>query len=611
MRKFLSVFLAMLVALSAAALAACGGTEDTPAEAEFQGIAFADGTFTYDGTEHAVTVQGDIPAGTDIKYENNARTDAGTNTAKATLTKEGYKTLELTATLTVNKAQFPSSVVLEGKRVLHDGKEHSLAVEGELPAGTAVSYDGNGQSAAGTYTVTATLTNPNYETKVLTATLEIYTLAQAAQDVLEGILDRPEPWQFLPEAFAPEAMAYGQMPVGGDDFTTDTDVSSIGKKAIGKQLNVLYDGLAAADTALSAADAVFTATEAVTAAYQKFLDENPDGTDMFEGSVTIGGAEFRLRIETEGERVTLLAGNGAVSVKLVSDRSSNALYRNEGRIQVTDGVALKYQSSETALKLAVRFTAAGVGTVQQISFTRSEDGVRGTLHEFYGTESANIHTSALLYSDGEVTAVLSDKRESNDMKIGAFAEVYDSRTGEMLGGEVTETKSTAGLTAAEYDTLWFNVYDVEGIKSVRAAEDTEEDDNTQNDHLVYINGKADTFLPEYNTVPIVGTKTSRHYDIEMRQVWYYVAVTDGDGTVYEKQETTVPMLFVQKENADDFAEECSENNGIAAALPQNDLATVTGLFTAHGAEYAEEKDNVTFADIGAYIGENDPFFAQK
>ena len=67
----------------------------------------------------------------------------------------------------------------------------------------------------------------------------------------------------------------------------------------------------------------------------------------------------------------------------------------------------------------------------------------------------------------------------------------------------------------------------------------------------------------------------------------------------------------EETHADDFAEECSENNGIAAALPQNDLATVTGLFTAHGAEYAEEKDNVSFADIGAYIGENDPFFAQE
>ena len=50
--------------------------------------------------------------------------------------------------------------------------EHSLFVTG-LPEGATVKYENNGQINAGKYTVTATVSQDNYNDKVLTADLVI------------------------------------------------------------------------------------------------------------------------------------------------------------------------------------------------------------------------------------------------------------------------------------------------------------------------------------------------------------------------------------------------------------------------------------------------------
>ena len=120
-------------------------------------------------------------------------------------------------------------------------------------------------------------------------------------------------------------------------------------------------------------------------------------------------------------------------------------------------------------------------------------------------------------------------------------------------------------------------------------------------------------MPEYNTLPVIGTKTSRHYDIEMREVWYYTAKTENGETVYEKHKAEIPMLFVQRENADGFSSEVSANNANidGAELSSPIRNSVTGSFDELHDTYISVKENVTFADIVAFIGENDPFFNEK
>ena len=68
------------------------------------GITLDDATFTYDGMPKLLEITGTLPAGTLVSYENNSRTDVGTQTVTATISGDGYEMLVLTAELTVTKA---------------------------------------------------------------------------------------------------------------------------------------------------------------------------------------------------------------------------------------------------------------------------------------------------------------------------------------------------------------------------------------------------------------------------------------------------------------------------------------------------------------------------
>ena len=70
----------------------------------FSCITFANASYTYDGTEKALIVSGNLPEGAKVTYTNNKATNAGTYNATAKITCDGYNDLTLTAKLTIEKA---------------------------------------------------------------------------------------------------------------------------------------------------------------------------------------------------------------------------------------------------------------------------------------------------------------------------------------------------------------------------------------------------------------------------------------------------------------------------------------------------------------------------
>ena len=146
-------------------------------ESEFEGVTFEDATYTYDGREKSIEVKG-VPDGATVKYNvSNNYTNAGVYPIKATISKEGYKTLVLTATLTINKATYDmSGVEFEGKTVVYNGEVQRIEISGILPQGVTVSYENNENINVGTYEVVAKFTGDgnNYETIAdMAATLTI------------------------------------------------------------------------------------------------------------------------------------------------------------------------------------------------------------------------------------------------------------------------------------------------------------------------------------------------------------------------------------------------------------------------------------------------------
>lgn len=140
-------------------------------------VVFADKSVAYDGNAHSLEAT-NLPDGVTVTYIGNNQTNVGTYTVLAVFSGDGanYNPIaNMTATLTVtqNKVQ---GVTFDSRTVTYDGAAHSLAIEGNLPHGIAVVYEGNSQTNAGTYTVTAKFvgSNPNFEQLPdMTATLTI------------------------------------------------------------------------------------------------------------------------------------------------------------------------------------------------------------------------------------------------------------------------------------------------------------------------------------------------------------------------------------------------------------------------------------------------------
>lgn len=89
---------------------------------------------------------------------------------------ENYNQASTTVQLVINSAEF-SGLSFKDKTVNYNGKAQDVVLEG-APAGSTIDYTingqaGNSQTDAGTYTVTAKVTNPNYITKTMTVTLVI------------------------------------------------------------------------------------------------------------------------------------------------------------------------------------------------------------------------------------------------------------------------------------------------------------------------------------------------------------------------------------------------------------------------------------------------------
>ena len=108
--KIFAVILSLV--LVACCLVACGdkdgetpdpnnGGNSTPELQKFTGITFEDATFDFDGQEHEIVCKG-VPAGANVQYTNNKAILDGEYKAKAVITKDGYETLTLTATMTIN-----------------------------------------------------------------------------------------------------------------------------------------------------------------------------------------------------------------------------------------------------------------------------------------------------------------------------------------------------------------------------------------------------------------------------------------------------------------------------------------------------------------------------
>lgn len=552
----------------------------------FTGVTFENKTVTYDGTKQTLTVSGRLPDGTEVKYTDNEGVNAGKYNATVVLKKDGYNDLTLQAVLTINKAKF-TGVTFNDKSFFADGSEKTITVSGELPQDTLVEYTDNKGSAVGEYYARAEITNPNYETLVLIAVLKVKSSLQTAKSIVDVLLTRHDAWELLPEGLRRERMAYSAAPVG--DFTTFVNASEIGKKFVGKQLHVLYEGIETLTTAFEYVERFYSVATTIADVYQKFISDNPDDYAVFTGEV----AGYKIKIVLRDDIYEILLGNSTVNAELRYDTTRGANY---GRIQITDGAVVKYEISANSLEFAAKATFKGVGNLKKISFVRNGSAVTGSLQEFTGTQTKNLKTSATLAFNAEKTIIMSNKRETDDLIINGYEEVYNSRTGEYIGGEVKEI-----VKDVEFDTLWFKLNDVSGINTIKAIHEA----NGINLDTIYINGSETAIKTK--TVGGISAKTaSRRFDIEMKDVYYIVKIETDGKVKYDYVKTSVPMLFVQRAQTGSFSADFNEKNNVSASIPSYTLVTEDYAWLQQ--KFFEIRRSVTYEQIDAYIGEKNSYF---
>ncbi|GGG79225.1 hypothetical protein GCM10007415_09220 [Parapedobacter pyrenivorans] len=187
------------------------------------GVTLEDSTFIYDGTAKSLVIIGDLPDGTSVTYENNSRTDAGTQVVTATVSGDNYEDLVLTADLTIT-ATIITGITLEDGSFVYDGMAKSLAIAGDLPDGTSVSYANNSRTDAGTQEVTATISGDNYEDLVLTADLTI------TATVITGIT--LEDGSFVYDGTAKSLAIAGDLPDGTSVSYTNNSRTDAGTQEV-------------------------------------------------------------------------------------------------------------------------------------------------------------------------------------------------------------------------------------------------------------------------------------------------------------------------------------------------------------------------------------------
>ena len=328
--------------------------------------------------------------------------------------------------------------------------------------------------------------------------------------------------------------------------------------------------------------------------FQDFINKNPDNYKVFEGTWSI----FGIRIELNEHTYTLLAKASGVTVELYSDLDNGLV---SGRASVADKATVKFTFDDTSLRYA--FSFGSLRTVD-LQFIRNEDATVGYLYETTGVGDTRLTTSSLISITDAYTVIVGNKGDFIVPGQGINVEVYDSGTGKFIGSEVYET-----VKLVDYDTVWYPLTSITGIDSVKVVFDQSDKNNKLNLDTLYINGSSTPFKPVFNSV--LGVKTSRQYDIEMKKVTVFTYDTAKEA--YVENEIEIPMLFVQRDDLDTYLSDIKKENGLSAT-PVNTTGTLGELaisvaYTTHTEAYIAIKEAMTYEMTLAFIGTANAWFS--
>ncbi len=160
----------------------------TKATYDMSGITFNDSTVTYDKLGHKLTISGTLPEGVTVSYsDTNSYTTVGSYEYIASFSGDydNYNEIsDMTASLTITKATIDmSEVVFADKTVTYNGNPYSITVTNLPHEIDSVTYTNNGQTEAGTYTITASFVYDTENYNVIDDMTAALTIEKATIDM--------------------------------------------------------------------------------------------------------------------------------------------------------------------------------------------------------------------------------------------------------------------------------------------------------------------------------------------------------------------------------------------------------------------------------------------
>lgn len=579
----LVILSAILVGCDDSAAPGDGG-DTTVEEKAIEGVTLDAVTHTYDGTPKTAAVSGTLPEGVSVAYTNATATDAGTYTVTAVLSGEGYKTLTLTSTMTIDPATLTGITANAEQSVQADGDYHIPTYSGTLPEGVTVKLTVDGQDvpvglkALGTHNVKLVFSGKNYKTLEIPVSFKLTLNAiKLAADVINSFGTAPDPWDLLPDSFGTSYHTITTTPT----FSEFTNISAIPTNGIGKQMNTAYGLLNKTSKALSYVNVVMNSMNAIKTLYTNYLDTNPTDYQTFSGSVS--AFQFTLALSETGYQLN--ANVSSVAVTIWSDVAANEY---GARVQLTSNTVLKYTVAQDTLTIAMNvLNSASV----LLEFSRDEnENVVGMLYEYASAGGADVISNSAMITVGEVyTTVIGTKGDFLLGSEGRNCEIYNNTTGRLVGAEVQEVS-----LGVEFNTYWFHMSRINGLSSIK-----------YDDGDIFINGHS-AKLANMKMGTSFGSKfASRRYDVEMKTMYFYTY--NADTEEYETVSCEIPMLFVQEEVYSTFGDDFEEKNAdalnganVSLTVTNGDLSAIDYGYDVLLPVYDTLKDAVTQQDIITY-----------
>ena len=467
--------------------------------------------------------------------------------------------------------------------------------------GWSLNSDGSGQ-VTWPYTITGNVTMyANWNEKV---NIKGYL------QTLIAVLDH-DPYSFIPDTMRPENSDNHVSAASVDyDFSTFNNVSSINYGGYGEQWHMVIENIKESEIYYTVATIGEAAINSSVVAFNNYLDSNTEDT----ASHTLYETEYTASINFDGTTLDYsIQYNTSLTIPFFGsvipqiDMSYNVTTLEKTvRIQLSENNAMKYVVDDNSYTFGLEYGVEQVSRKAYFSISKdNNDEVDGHIYEFVEAKGEEmIPSCADFYIDEEYTSVVGNKASGITGFDGYINELYETDYARLIGYKVRETFSKWGISKT-YNTLWFNLNDIENINTVKAINNGGVDPH-ENNHDIYLNGSESIFEPTKNKLGFIST--SRRYDVEMRKQFFY-GYQQGEITEYEVK---LPMMFIQDDgeesgetNYSTFESDISSKNGIAARvlLANKYLSKIRADYLSLIPTLIENKDDIDGDYIETFVGE--------